>query len=189
MAALDQMFSITKTAADKNGLASLTNGILTNEEINLDTAMRTSIQNKVPGISRTVEIPGSNERVGINSLRKGNKKNPDLNRVYANNLDVDVNRQLFVGCSAADGGISASVRSEKKAVLVMMTDVLIQSACHPLHTLEVLLGKKGQLLLLTLLSFLTICPAVPTLTLVLHLIRFLLSLQQPHPPSLNNCDH
>ena len=109
------MFSITKTAADKNGLASLTNGILTNEEINLDTAMRTSIQNEVPGISRTVEIPGNNERVGINSLRKGNKKNPDLNRVYANNLDVDVNRQLFVGCSAADGGISAFSPVRKKS--------------------------------------------------------------------------
>ena len=62
--------------------------------------MRMSIQNEVPDISRTVEIPGSDERVGINSLRKGNKKNPDLNRVYANNLDVDVNRQLFLGCAA-----------------------------------------------------------------------------------------
>ena len=85
---------MTKAAMDRNGIASFTSGILTNEALNLDTATRVSVQDACPELSRTVTIPGSNEKVPINSLRKGGKRNPDLNRVYAN-LDIDINRQLF----------------------------------------------------------------------------------------------
>ena len=94
--AIDQMFTVTKQAMmDPNGLAKFTSGILTNEELNLDTATRMSLQDAFPELSRTVKIPGSEERNGINSLRKGGKRNPDLNRVYGSGLDTDVNRQLY----------------------------------------------------------------------------------------------
>ena len=94
--AINELFAgVTKAAMDRNGIASFTSGILTNEALNLDTATRVSVQDAIPELSRTVTIPGSDEKVGINSLRKGGKRNPDLNRVYANNLDADVNRQLF----------------------------------------------------------------------------------------------
>ena len=90
------MFTVTKQAMmDPNGLANFTSGILTNEELNLDTATRMSLQDAVPELSKTVKIPGSEEKVGINSLRKGGKRNPDLNRVYGNDLDPEYNRQLY----------------------------------------------------------------------------------------------
>ena len=82
---------------NQNGLASASNGILTNVEINQDVAMRAELQNNLPLPTKVVRSPEDSESavlMSINSLRPGQQKNSDTNRLYASGTNA-LSRRLF----------------------------------------------------------------------------------------------
>ena len=82
---------------NQNGLASASNGILTNLEINQDVAMRAELQNNLPLPTKVICSPDASEAaamMSINSLRPGQQKNSDTNRLYASGTNA-LSRRLF----------------------------------------------------------------------------------------------
>ena len=92
------LFDLTQKASDKNTLAMMSNGIVTDTDMNRNMELRGRLQDALPDPSRVVVIDEGTDveySAPINALRVGKKATPDLSRLNNSQLDRSVVRDLF----------------------------------------------------------------------------------------------
>ena len=111
--ALQSLISITQKSPHKNGLAIMSNDILTNKDLSENVALRAELQDMMPDPSRVIVIDKGTDAehsVPINAMRIGKKATPDASRMYNNQLDRTVVKELFSDVQSKVG----SLKDEKR---------------------------------------------------------------------------
>ena len=119
---LTNFLAATNAARDRSSLASTGAGILRDEELNSDIALRESIQKITPQPSKYVTLQDGSQ-MHINQFRAPNKRPKNQQRLYNNNLiDVDLPPSV-------SGSKGSSTRSSLTADPILGRNVFRPSSC------------------------------------------------------------
>ena len=90
---LHKFVASTTSAVDRSGLVSAGQGILRDEELNSNIALRESVQRHTPLPTRFVTMPDGTQ-THINALRAPKKRPKNTQRIYNNDLDTSISSSL-----------------------------------------------------------------------------------------------